>query len=78
MWMFHLSKHSKLINNHLLVSFDILLQDDLDCDLLPLRPFGFSDNAIGSCAKGFAKFVFGSVVISVSGTMSGCGTYFLS
>lgn len=69
--MFHLSKHSKLVDNHLLISFDILLEDDLDCDLLPVRRFSFSDNAIGSCAKCFAKFVFRSVVISASGTIVG-------
>ena len=69
--MFHLSKHSKLVDNHLLVPFDILLEDDLDCNLLPVRPFSFSDNAIGSCAKRFAKFVFRSVVISTSQTIVG-------
>jgi hypothetical protein len=66
--MFHFSKHSELVDNHLLISFDILLEDNLDRDLLPVRPFSFPDNAIGSCAKCFAKFIFRSAVISSSWT----------
>jgi hypothetical protein len=76
--MFHFPKHSKLVDNHLFVSFDIFLEDDLNCDLLPIGSFSFSHNAVGPCAKRSAKFIFRSVVISPSRTIVVIETYFLS
>lgn len=40
-------KHIKLVVNHFLVAFDVLLQNDLDSDLA-LWAVGFSDDSIGS------------------------------
>lgn len=40
-------KHLKFVVHHLLVSLDILLQDDLDGDLAG-RAFGLANDAIGS------------------------------
>ena len=66
--MFHFSEHAELVDNHLLIPFDIFLKNDLDRDFLPVRPFSFSDNAVRSCAQCSAKFVFRSVIISSSWT----------
>jgi hypothetical protein len=63
-WVLHLSKHSKLVNHHLLVPFDILLQNDLDRHFLLVWAFGLSNNAIGSCAERSAEFISRSESVS--------------
>lgn len=58
-------QHLQLIVHHLLVSLDVLLQNDLNGDL-SLGRFGFSDNTIGAGTQGFAKPVLGSVIFCIS------------
>jgi hypothetical protein len=54
--VFHALQHLQLIVDHLLVSADILLQDNLDGDLA-LRAVGLSYDAICAGAQCLAKAV---------------------
>ena len=49
-------EHIELVVNHLLVTLDVLLEDNLDGDLA-VGAFSLTDDAIGSGAEGFAKLV---------------------
>ena len=55
--MSHLLQHLQLVVDHLVIAFDVLLQDDLDCDFA-LGSVGLLDNAIGTCAESLAHAVF--------------------
>lgn len=46
-WVLHLLQHFQLVVDHLLVTADILLQDDLDGDLA-IWAVGLADDAIGT------------------------------
>lgn len=47
-------QHVELVVHHLLVAFDILLQNDLDGDLAS-RPLGLANDAIGAGAESATK-----------------------
>lgn len=59
MWVLHPLQHLQLIVYHLLIALDILLKNDLHSDLSRWS-VGFTDNAIGTCAKGSPESVFRS------------------
>jgi hypothetical protein len=52
-----LLKHFQLIVDHLLISPNILLQDDLDCDFLPVMRLSLTNNAVGASTKGPSELV---------------------
>lgn len=56
MRVLHLLQHFQLIVDHLLVTADILLQDDLHRDLA-LRAVGLSNDTIGSSTQCLSKLV---------------------
>lgn len=55
--MFHLLEEVKLVVDHLLVALDVLLEDDLDCDLAS-RALGLADDTIGTGTKRASEMVF--------------------
>ena len=55
--MLHFSEHSKFINNHLFIALDILFEDYLYCNLLLIRPFGLSNDSIGSRTECSTEFI---------------------
>ena len=57
----HALQHLELIVDHLLVSANILLQDDLDRDLA-LRTVGFPDDTICASTQCLSKAVSGSAI----------------
>ena len=59
------TQHVELIVYHLLVTLDVLLQDNLDGDLA-LRALGLANDAIGACTKGPAKSILGPAVFGRS------------
>jgi hypothetical protein len=52
----HFLQHFQLVVDHLLVAADILLQDDLDCDLA-VRAVSLTDDTISSSAQCLSKLV---------------------
>lgn len=54
--MLELLKHLQLVVDHLLITLDIALQDDLDGDLA-IGAVGLTDDAIGAGAEGSTKLV---------------------
>ena len=59
--VFHALKHIQLVQDHALIAFNVLLQDDLNGDLATTRAFCLSHDAIGSRAEGSTESVFGPV-----------------
>lgn len=59
MGMLHALQHLKLVVHHLLVPFDIFLEDDLDRHF-PSRAIRLSDNAIGTGSECATETVFRS------------------
>ena len=65
MWVLHLLQHLQFVVDHLLVSANVLLQDDLDSDLA-LGAVGLANNAIGAGTQGSAEAVAGSAFVVLS------------
>lgn len=63
MRVLHLSEHSELVNHHLLVSSDILLENYFNRNLRVIMACGLSNNAISTGTKSPPKFVFGPVSV---------------
>lgn len=63
MRVLHLSEHSQLVDHHLLVSFDILLENYFNRNLRAILACGLSNDAISSGTKSSPKFVFGPVSV---------------
>jgi hypothetical protein len=55
-WVFHALQHLQLIVHHLLIAFDILLQDNFDSDLA-LGAVGFADDTVCASSQGLSKAV---------------------
>lgn len=68
--MMQLAQHVQLVVNHLLVSLDVLFQDNLDGDF-SLSRVGFSDNTISASTQGLAESVFGPASLCQHGLMFG-------
>ena len=60
-WVLHLLQHFQLVVDHLLVTADILLQDDLHGDLA-LGTVSFSDNTVCSSAQCLSEAVSRSAI----------------
>ncbi len=56
MWVLHALQHLQLVIDHLLVSADISLQDNLDSNLA-LRTVSFSDNPIRASTQCFSEAI---------------------
>jgi hypothetical protein len=61
-------EHLQFVVDHLVVAFDVLLQDDLD-GAFSLGWLCFSDDAVGSSSESPAKLVLGSVVAMSVGVL---------
>ena len=61
MRVLHLLQHFQLIVDHLLVTADVLLQDDLDGDLA-IWAVGLANDTIGSGTQGLSKLVAGPAI----------------
>lgn len=61
-WVLHALQHLEFIVNHLLVSANILFQDDLDRNLT-LRAVGLTDNAVRASTQCLSEAVSGSVAV---------------
>ena len=61
MRVLHLLQHFQLIVDHLLVTADILFQDDLHRDLA-LWAVGLANDTIGSGTQGLSKLVAGPAI----------------
>ena len=61
-------EHLQFVIDHLVVAFDVLLQDDLD-GAFSLGRLCFSDNAVGASSECLAKLVLGSVVATSVGAV---------
>lgn len=57
-------QHLQLVIHHALISLDILLEDDLDCDFLA-TDFGFADNTVRPCTQSASEFVGRFLIIAV-------------
>lgn len=57
--MFHPLQQDHLVIHHLLIAFDVLLQDDFDSIFLP-STFRFSYDSVGTRSQCPAKLVLGS------------------
>ena len=57
-------KHLQLVVDHVLVPFDILLEDNLDCDLLPIHVC-FAYDAIGSSTQRPAESVLHLLIVTI-------------
>jgi len=65
MWVLHLLQHAQLIIDHLFIALDILLEDYLYGDFLPIWAFCLSDDSICSCAEGPPKLVLRPAFLSI-------------
>lgn len=63
MRVLHLSEHAQLVDHHLLVSFDVLLEDYFNRHLRAIMAGSLSDDTISSGTKSPPKFVFGPVSV---------------
>jgi hypothetical protein len=68
-WVLQSLQHVELVVNHLLVAFDVLLQNDLDGDLAG-RALGLTNDAIGTSAEGATEPVFSPIAIVSSENVS--------
>lgn len=50
-------QHLKFIIDHALVSADILLQNNLDCNLFSVGRLRLANNAVGACTQRPSEFV---------------------
>lgn len=57
--MLKLLKHLKFVVDHVLISANILLQDDLDCDFLSVLGLGFPDDTVGASTQRASELVQG-------------------
>lgn len=60
--MLQFLQHVEFVVDHLLVSLDVLLENDLDSDLAG-RAVSLSDNSIGAGTQSSAKSVFGPIQV---------------
>lgn len=63
MRVLHLSEHTQLVDHHLLVSFDILLEDYFNRNLRAIMAGCLSDDTISPGTKSPPKFVFGPMSV---------------
>jgi hypothetical protein len=61
-WVLHALQHLQLIVHHLLISLDILLQDDFDSDLA-LGAVGLAHDAVCAGAQCLSEAVSGSAIV---------------
>lgn len=59
MWMLHSLQHFHFVVHHLLIAFDILLENNFD-SALALRAVGLADYAICTSAECLSESIFGS------------------
>ena len=57
-------QHLQLLIDHLLVSFDILLQNYLDCHFVSVKVC-FAYNAVGACSECSTELVLGFLVVAI-------------
>lgn len=57
-------QHLQLVVNHTLISLDIFLENDLDCDLLTIG-FGFAHDTVCSSTESASELVCGFLIVAV-------------
>lgn len=50
-------EHLKFVIDHVFISTDILLENDLDCDLLSVCGFSFANDTVCACTQCSSEFV---------------------
>ena len=55
--MLELLQHLQFVVDHALIAADILLQDNLDCNLVAITRLRLPNNTVRACAERTAEFI---------------------